>query len=98
LFKKYPFNTILPLEKLVANHCIFRLERVNHSTFERSFSTSRCSRISNSTCEIRGYENAGTKTICRDPAIRLMVYQLPRLFAVAGAQYDLVQGWDRRPD
>ena len=40
--------------------------------------------------EMREYENADTKTICRDPAIRLMVYQLAHLFSVAGAQYDLV--------
>ena len=32
----------------------------------------------------------GTKRICQDPAIRLMVYQLAHLFGVAGAQYDVV--------
>ena len=40
--------------------------------------------------EMREHENADTKTICQDPAIRLMVYQLAYLFGVAGAQYDLV--------
>ena len=40
--------------------------------------------------EMREHEHADTKTICLDPAIRLMVYQLAHLFGVAGAQYDLV--------
>ena len=40
--------------------------------------------------EMREHENADTKRLCRDPAIRLMVYQLAHLFGVAGAQYDLV--------
>ena len=40
--------------------------------------------------EIREHEKADTTTICQDPAIRLMVFQLAHLFGVAGAQYDLV--------
>ena len=40
--------------------------------------------------EMREHEHADTKLVCRDPAIRLMVYQLAHLFGVAGAQYDLV--------
>jgi hypothetical protein len=40
--------------------------------------------------EMREHESADTKAICRDPAIRLMVYQLAHLFGVAGAQYDIV--------
>jgi hypothetical protein len=40
--------------------------------------------------EMREHQSADTKRICRDPAIRLMVYQLAQLFGVAGAQYDLV--------
>jgi hypothetical protein len=40
--------------------------------------------------EMREHENVNTKSICQDPAIRLMVYQLGHLFGVAGAQYDLV--------
>jgi hypothetical protein len=40
--------------------------------------------------EMSQHENGDTKHICRDPAIRLMVYQLAHLFGVAGAQYDLV--------
>ena len=40
--------------------------------------------------EIREHENLGTKSICQDPAIRLMVHQLAHLFGVAGAQYDVV--------
>jgi hypothetical protein len=40
--------------------------------------------------ELRGHENVDTKSICQDPAIRLMVYQLAQLFGVAGAQYDVV--------
>jgi hypothetical protein len=40
--------------------------------------------------EIREHETADTKTICLDPAIRLMVYQLAHLFGVAGAQYNPV--------
>jgi len=51
--------------------------------------------------EMREHEHADTKTICLDPAIRLMVYQLAHLFGVAGAQYDLqrqgrLQGAPRR--
>ena len=38
--------------------------------------------------ELREHENVDTKSICQDPAIRLMVYQLAHLFGVAGAQYD----------
>ena len=38
--------------------------------------------------EMRAHED--TKTICQDPAIRLMVYQLAHFFGVAGAQYDVV--------
>ena len=30
------------------------------------------------------------KTICRDPTIRPMVFQLAHLFGVAGHQYDVV--------
>ena len=41
--------------------------------------------------ELREHENVDAKSICQDPAIRLMVYQLAHLFGVvAGAQYDLV--------
>ena len=40
--------------------------------------------------EMREHENTDTKTLCRDPAIRLMVYQLAHLFGVASAQYDVV--------
>jgi len=40
--------------------------------------------------EMREHEKADTKTICQDPAIRLMVFQLAHLVGVAGAQYDLV--------
>ena len=40
--------------------------------------------------EMRDHEKVDTKSVCQDPAIRLMVYQLARLFGVAGAQYDLV--------
>ena len=40
--------------------------------------------------EMREHEESDTKLVCRDPAIRLMVYQLAHLFGVAGAQYDLV--------
>jgi hypothetical protein len=40
--------------------------------------------------EMREHENADTKSICQDLAIRLMVYQLAHLIGVAGAQYDLV--------
>jgi hypothetical protein len=40
--------------------------------------------------EIREHENADTKKICQDPAIRLMVFQLAHLFGVAGAQYDVI--------
>jgi hypothetical protein len=40
--------------------------------------------------EMREHEKVDTKTICQDPAIRLMVYQLAHLFGVAGAQYDIV--------
>jgi hypothetical protein len=40
--------------------------------------------------EMREHEHADTRLVCRDPAIRLMVYQLAHLFGVAGAQYDLV--------
>ena len=40
--------------------------------------------------EMRDHKNVDTKSICQDPAIRLMVYQLAHLFGVAGAQYDLV--------
>jgi hypothetical protein len=40
--------------------------------------------------EMRERENVGTKRICQDPAIRLMVYQLAHLFGAAGAQYDVV--------
>jgi hypothetical protein len=38
---------------------------------------------------MREYEKADTKTICQEPAIRLMVFQLAHLFGVAGAQYDI---------
>jgi hypothetical protein len=41
--------------------------------------------------EMRENQNLDTRSICRDPAIRLMVYQLAHLVGVAGAQYDLVQ-------
>ena len=37
--------------------------------------------------EIRDHEKVDTKSVCQDPAIRLMVYQLAHLFGVAGAQY-----------
>ena len=40
--------------------------------------------------EMHEHEKVDTKTICLDPAIRLMVYQLAHLFGVAGDQYDLV--------
>jgi hypothetical protein len=40
--------------------------------------------------EMREHQNLDTRSICRDPAIRLMVYQLAHLVGVAGAQYDLV--------
>ena len=40
--------------------------------------------------EMRENQNLDTRSICRDPAIRLMVYQLAHLFGVAGAQYDIV--------
>ena len=40
--------------------------------------------------EMREQEDGDTQTICQDPAIRLMVYQLAHLFGVAGHQYDLV--------
>ena len=40
--------------------------------------------------EMRDHENVNTKSVCQDPAIRLMVYQLAHLFGVAGDQYDLV--------
>ena len=40
--------------------------------------------------EMREHEKVDTKSICQDPAIRLMVYQLGHLFGVAGHQYDLV--------
>ena len=40
--------------------------------------------------EMREHQSLDTKSICRDPAIRLMVYQLAHLVGVAGAQYDLV--------
>ena len=40
--------------------------------------------------EMRDHENADTKRICEDPAIRLMVFQLAHLLGVAGHQYDLV--------
>ena len=40
--------------------------------------------------EMREHESVDTKSICQDPAIRLMVFQLAHLFSVAGAQYDLV--------
>jgi len=40
--------------------------------------------------EMREHEQSDSKTICQDPAIRLMVYQLASLFGVAGAQYDVV--------
>jgi hypothetical protein len=39
--------------------------------------------------EMREHESLDTKSLCQDPAIRLMVYQLAHLFGVAGAQYDL---------
>src|ERR1700720_938690 len=39
--------------------------------------------------EIRDHEKVDTKSVCQDPAIRLMVYQLADLFGVAGHQYDL---------
>jgi hypothetical protein len=39
---------------------------------------------------MREHEHAHTRLVCRDPAIRLTVYQLAHLFGVAGAQYDLV--------
>ena len=40
--------------------------------------------------EMHEHEKVDTKTICLDPAIRLMVYQLAPFFRVAGAQYDVV--------
>jgi hypothetical protein len=40
--------------------------------------------------EMREHESVDTKSICQDPAIRLIVYQLAYLFGVAGHQYDLV--------
>jgi hypothetical protein len=40
--------------------------------------------------EMREHEKVDTKNICHDPAVRLMVHQLARLFGVAGHQYDLV--------
>ena len=40
--------------------------------------------------EMREHQSLDTKSICRDPAIRLMVYQLAHLVGIAGAQYDLV--------
>ena len=40
--------------------------------------------------EMRDHEKVGTRNICQDPAIRLMIFQLAHLFSVAGAQYDLV--------
>jgi hypothetical protein len=40
--------------------------------------------------EICEHQSADTKTICQDPDIRLMVYQLAHLFGVAGAQYEVV--------
>ena len=40
--------------------------------------------------EMREHDHADTREVCRDPAIRLMVYQLAHLYGVAGAQYDLV--------
>jgi hypothetical protein len=40
--------------------------------------------------EMRDNEKVDTKSVCQDPAIRLMVYQLAHLFGVAGDQYDLV--------
>jgi hypothetical protein len=40
--------------------------------------------------EMRYHEKVDTKSLCQDPAIRLMVYQLAHLFGVAGHQYDLV--------
>jgi hypothetical protein len=39
---------------------------------------------------MRDHEKVDTKSVCQDPAIRLMVYQLAHLFGVAGAQYDVV--------
>src|ERR1700716_599696 len=44
--------------------------------------------------EMREHKNVDTKSVCEDPAIRLMVYQLAHLFGVAGAQYDLVPYMD----
>lgn len=40
--------------------------------------------------EMHEHENVDIKRICRDPAIRLTVYQLAHVFGVAGAQYDVV--------
>jgi hypothetical protein len=40
--------------------------------------------------EMREHDKVDTKSICQDPAVRLMVYQLAHLFGVAGDQYDLV--------
>jgi hypothetical protein len=39
---------------------------------------------------MREHEKVDTRSVCQDPAIRLMVYQLAYLFGVAGYQYDLV--------
>jgi len=40
--------------------------------------------------EMQDHEKVDTKSICQDPAIRPMVYQLAHLFGVSGHQYDLV--------
>jgi hypothetical protein len=40
--------------------------------------------------ETREHETSTPKTICRDPTIRPMVFQLAHLFGVASAQYDIV--------
>jgi hypothetical protein len=48
--------------------------------------------------EMREHENVDTSHVRKDPAIRLMVYQLAPLFGVAGAQYDVVHSCaTRRP-
>ena len=40
--------------------------------------------------EMHEHEKVDTRSVCQDPAIRLMVYQLAHLFGVTGYQYDVV--------
>ena len=46
--------------------------------------------IADACCEMRDHEKVDTRSVCQDPAIRLMFYQLAHLFGVVGQQYDLV--------